>query len=115
MTVGNLTIHAEASDAGDYTAVVHLVFATAVTVGNATTYSEAVANWTATVNWGHANAKAYIPVAVYNGTAWGIRQVWWDIGVFALVADTEEAINVLFGGLADTPSYAYVEIYPALE
>ena len=112
-TVGNYTIHAEASEAGNYTANAHLVFSPMIAVGNATTYSEAVANFTATINYTAANMKAYVPIAVYDGTAWGISQVWWNIGTFALTADTEKAIAVLFGGLADTPSFAYVEIYPA--
>lgn len=112
LTSGNLTIHAEASEAGDYTADVHLVFTPTIGVGNATTYSEAVANWTATVNWAVADAKLYIPVASYNGTTWAISQVWWNVGAFELAADTD--IAVLFGGLADMPSFAYVEIYPAL-
>jgi len=102
-TTGNLTIHAEASSNGTYTANVHLVFATAVV------------NWTATVNWTAANVKAYVPVATYNGTDWLTTGAWWNIGTFALAADTEKDINVLFGGLADTVSFTYVEIYPALE
>ena len=114
-TVGNYTIHAEASEVGNYTANAHLVFSPMIAVGNATTYSEAVANFTATINYTAANVKAYVPIAVYDGTAWGISQVWWNIGTFALTADTEKAIAVLFGGLADTPSFAYVEIYPALK
>jgi len=100
-TTGNLTIHAEASSNGTYTANVHLVFATAV------------ANWTATANWTAANVKAYVPVVTYNGTDWLTTGVWWNIGTFALVADTQKDITVLFGGLADTVSFAYVEIYSA--
>lgn len=103
LTAGNITIHAEASYNGTYTANVHLVFASVVV------------NWTATVNWAAPNVKAYVPVETYNGTAWEASQAWWSIGTFDLVAHTEKAINVLFGGLADTPSYAYVEIYPVLK
>lgn len=115
LAAGNLTVHAEASYNGTYATNIHLVFDPAVTVGNATTYSEAVANWTATVNWSHADVKLYIPVATYNGTAWVITQVWWSTGTFDLVADTEKDISILFGGLADTPDHAYVEIYPVLK
>ena len=113
--VGNYTLHARCSEAGNFTANVHLVFATPTTVGNATTYSEAVANFTATVNYTVANVKPYVPVAIYNGTAWGISQVWWNIGTFALAADTEATISILFGGLANTSSFAYVEVWPILK
>jgi len=99
-TTGNITIHAEASSNGTYTANVHLVFATAVV------------NWTTTVNWTAPNVKDYIAVENHDGDTTG---VWWNIGTFALAADTEKDITVLFGGLADTVSFAYVEIYPALK
>lgn len=112
---GNLTLHTRASEAGNYTANVHLVFAPLISAGNATTYDEAVAAFYGSVNWTMDNIKAYIPVVSYNGTSWATSQVWWNIGTFALAADTDTDISVLFGGLASTPSFAYVEIYPALE
>ena len=103
LTSGNLTIHAEASESGNYTANVHLVFASAAV------------NWTDTVTWNATNSRAYVPVTTYNGTDWLTTGTWWNVGTFELAADTEKAINVLFGGLADTVSFAYVEIYPVLQ
>jgi len=116
-TFGNYTLHAKASEAGNYTANVHLVFAPPIGVGNATTYSEAVANFTATVNWTMANVKAYVPIANYNGTTWGISQVWWNVGTFTLVANNETAVAIPFAGLNSTymPNFAYVEVFPVLK
>lgn len=114
-TSGNLTLYARANNTGNYTANVHLVFAPPISAGNATTYDEAVAAFYGSVNWTAANVKAYIPVASYNGTDWSISQVWWNIGTFVLIADINTDISILFGGLADTPSFAYVQIHPALK
>lgn len=100
LTSGNLTIHARAPEAGYYTANVHLVFASVAT------------NWTATVNWTAPNVKDYIAVENHSGDVVG---AWWNVGTFELTADTDTDINVLFGGLADTVSFAYVEIYPVLK
>lgn len=114
-TAGNYTLHAKANSAGNYTANVHLVFAPPISAGNATTQDDAVATFYGSVNWIAANVKAYIPVASYNGTNWGISQVWWNIGTFALVADNATDVSVLYGGLNSTPIFAYVEIYPAFK
>ena len=112
--VGNYILHAKAGTAGNYTANVHLVFSPPISAGNATTYDEAMAAFYGSVNWTAANVKAYTLVASYNGTAWGISQAWWNISTFALVAGTDTDITVLFAGLANTPSFAYAEIYPVL-
>jgi hypothetical protein len=114
-TSSNLTLHARASDAGNYTTNVHLVFTPLISVGNATTQDEALTTFYGSVNWTAANVKAYVPVISYNGTDWGIIQVWWNIGTFALAADNTTDVSVLYGGLNSTPSFAYVEIYPAFK
>jgi len=115
-TVGNYTLHAECSEAGNFTANVHLVYAAPVYVGNTTTCDGTISTFYAGINWTMAN-RDYIPVVTYNGTDWGVSQVWFNLGTFALVADTEAAIPVLFSGLNSTyvPNFAYVEVWPVLK
>lgn len=116
-TSGNLTLHAKAHETGNYTANVHLVFAPPISTGNVTTQGEAMAAFYGSVNWTVTNAEAYVPVLTYNGSTWGVSQVWWNIGTFALAADTDTDISVVFGGLNTTYAsvFAYVEIYPVLK
>ncbi|WP_218254180.1 hypothetical protein [Candidatus Magnetobacterium casense] len=97
LTAGNLTIHAKASDPGNFTANIHLVFSLPIYAG---------LNWTTNIT--------YVPVMSYNGTDWGTSQVWWNIGTFALAADTNTPIDITFAGLVNQPSFAYIEIYPTL-
>ncbi len=97
LTAGNVTIHAKASDPGNFTANIHLVFSPPIYAG---------LNWTTSIT--------YVPVMSYNGTDWGTSQVWWNIGTFALAAGTSTSIDITFAGLVNQPSFAYVEIYPAL-
>lgn len=114
-TFGNYILHAKSNVAGDFTANVHLVFSPPLGVGNATTYSQAVANFYASLIWMAPNIKAYVPVPTYNGIDWGISEVWWSVDTFELAANTETNFNIIFGGLAAMPSFAYVVIYPALK
>jgi len=111
-TVGNYTIHAEASETGNYTASVHLVYSKAFSFNG--TYEEAQQYFYTGINW-TTGTPYYQTIVSFNGSHWGLAEVWWNIGTFTLTADTEKGIAVLFGGLADTPSFAYVEIYPALK
>lgn len=115
-TVGNYTLHAKSSVAGTFTANLHLVYSPPIGAGNATTYDEAVQAFYGGVNWAAANTTSYIPTVSYDGTDWGISQVWFNIGTFALEENDEVAIDIASAGLnsAYEPDFAYVEIYPAL-
>lgn len=113
-TFGNYTVHAGCREAGNFTANVHLVYSPSV--GNAANYTEVLDGFYAGVNFTEAT-QAYVPIAAFNGTVWGISQVWWNIGIFRLVANNETAVSVTCAGLNSTwePDFAYVEIYPALK
>lgn len=113
-TFGNYTLHAKCSTAGNYTANVHLVYSRAF--GYAGTYNETIANFYTGINWTQAT-PAYCTVVTFNGTAWGISQVWWNIGTFELVANAEKVVAITFGGLNSTyePDFAYVEVFPVLK
>jgi hypothetical protein len=116
-TIGNYTLHARCSEAGNFTANVNLVYSTPVSLGNATTYDEAVQVFKVTINWTAPNVKPYVPVIAYNGTSWGVSQVWFNIGTFAMTANNETAVAILFGGLNSTyaPAFSYVEVYSVLK
>jgi len=112
LTTGNITIHAEASSNGTYTANVYLVYSRAFSFNG--TYAEAQQHFYSGINW-TTGTPYYTTIVATNGTHWGLAGVWWSIGAFTLTADTDTPINVVFGGLTDAPSYAYVEIYPVLK
>lgn len=115
-TFGNYTLHAKCNEAGNFTANVHLVYAPAVTVGN-TTYEDALTTFYGSINWTAPALKAYVPTLTYNSTAWQVSQVWFNIGTFALTANNETAIDIIFSGLgsAYNATFAYVEVWPVLK
>lgn len=112
---GNYTLYAECNEAGNFTANVHLVYSPMV--GTAANHTAIVDSFYASVDWGvNATIPSYVPVPSFDGTAWGISEVWWNVGTFALAAKTEKAIDITCAGLNSTwaPSYAYVEVWPVL-
>ena len=115
-STGNYTLHAKCSEAGNFTANINLVYAAPVYVGNTTNYDEAVSAFYAGINWTATNTMVYVPTLTYNSTAWGVSKVQFNIGTFALAANNETPIPVVFGGLNATyaPNFAYVEVYPIL-
>jgi hypothetical protein len=116
-STGNYTLHAKCSEPGNFTANVHLIYAAPIYVGNTTDYVDTTSAFYAGVNWTSANTTTYVPTITYNGTDWGISQVWFNIGTFTLAADTEAEVAVLFSGLNSTynPAFSYVEVYPVLK
>jgi len=114
---GNYTLHIESNKAGNFTANVHLVYSPPIAVGNATTQDEAINKFYASINWTVPTIRTYVPSASYNGTAWGINKVSFNIGAFNLGANTKTDIDIIFGGLPSVydPSFAYVDIYPVHE
>lgn len=116
-TFGSYKLHARTSVAGNFSANVHLVYSPPVSVGNATSYDGTLQAFHAGINWTATTLKAYIPVPSYNGTAWGISQVWFNIGTFVLAANNDTSINIAFTGLNSTyePDFAYVEVFPILK
>lgn len=110
---GDYALHAISGEAGNFTANVHLVYPAPVYVGNTTSYDETVSAFYAGINFAEL-PPTYIPTITFNGTAWGISEVWWNIGTFELAVNTEKAISITCAGLniAWKPSFAYVEVWP---
>jgi len=115
-TFGNYTLHSKASKAGNFTANIHLVYVSPLVAGNATTRDEAMQTFYGSINWTVPFLRDYICTPTYNGAAWGISQVSFNIGTFAMVANTEKTVGIEFGGLNSSyePDFAYVEVYPIL-
>ena len=115
-TFGNYTLHAKCKEAGNFTANVHLVYVPAVTVDNAT-YEDALAAFYGSINWTAPAVKAYVPTLTYNSTAWQVSQLWFNIGTFAMTANNETAIDIIFSGLgsAYNATFAYVEVWPVVK
>lgn len=103
---GNYTLHAKSNEVGNFTAVVHLAYPDML--------NEFYDGYNWTVN---TTVPAYVPVFAFNGTAWGINEIWWNVGVFELVANNETAIPITCVGLNSTwePSYAYVEVWQVIQ
>ena len=115
-TFGNYMVHVESSESGVFTANIHLVYSAPIYVGNITTHNEALSAFYSGIIWTEAT-PSYVAVAAFNGTAWGIDAMWWNVGIFELVADTEKTLNITCAGLNSTwePSFAYVEVWPILK
>ena len=111
----NYILHAKSSKAGNFTANVHLVYSPPIAVGNATTRDETINAFYAGINWTGGVVQNYIPTASYNGTAWGISEVSFNIGSFYLATDIDTDIDIITRGLSNTykPAFAYVDIYSA--
>lgn len=108
---GNYTLHVEAGTSGNYAARVHLVYSP-VTY-NATSHNETIEEFYADVDWAQPGVPAYICDAAYNGTAWGIAEVWFSIAPFAVEAGERLAFDVDFVGLSPAwvPAYVYVDVF----
>jgi len=110
---GDYTLHLRSPESGNFTAYVHMVYCPSV--GNATNYTAAVAGFYAGVNWTEPGVWNYLCAAGFNGTAWGINEVWFNAGTFWLEADKELAHPVSCPGLNSTwvPAAVYVEAFKA--
>lgn len=107
---GEYILYVKSNEAGQFTANVHLLYSTPISAGNVTNYTAAVDYFYAGINWTLAN-YLYIPTVSFNGTAWGINEVSFNIGTFMLGAHTETMVDIKCEGLPHTASYAYVEVY----
>jgi len=116
-TFGNYVLHVRTNEACDFTADIHLAYSTPKAVGNATTYDQAVQAFYASINWTGPAVQDYFCDITYNGTAWGISQVWFNVGTFSLTVHGEMAIDITFSGLNSTyePDFSYAEVYPVLK
>jgi len=113
---GNYTLHAKSNDAGNFTARVHLVYSPMVV--SAANQTAAVDGFYGSVDWSvNATIPGYVPVVAFDGTTWGINEIWWNVGIFELAAKTEKAIDITCAGLNSTwePSYVYVEVWPVIQ
>jgi len=114
-TFSNYTLHAKSNEAGNFTTNVHLVYSAPIYVGNATTHDGTLSAFYDDVIW-METTPAYAAVATFNGTAWGISEVWWNVGIFELEANTEEEIEVSCAWLNNIgeSSFAYVGVWSVL-
>ena len=115
-TFGTYTLHARSSEAGTFTASVYLCYSPMVGL-NGTTYSEAVADFYAGLNTTATAFKPYVPTLSYNGTAWGVTSISFNIGTFALEAKAETTVQAMHGGLPEAykPDWAYAAVWPVLK
>jgi len=113
-TFKNYILHVKSSEVGNFTANVYLVYPAPICVGNTTAYSETVSTFYGGINFTEST-PAYVPVATFNGTDWGISKAWWNVGIFPLEATTSTLLNITCVGLNSTwePSFAYVEVFKA--
>ena len=109
-TFADYTLYVKPDEAGQFTANVNLAYSTPISAGNATNYTAAVDYFYAGINWTLAS-YLYIPTVSFNGTAWGISEVSFNIGTFMSGAHTETMVDIKCEGLPHTASYAYVEVY----
>lgn len=107
---GNYTLCAKSSKSGNFTSNVHMVYSPPIVAGNATNYTDAAEYFYIGINWTMAN-YLYTPSISFNGTAWGISEVSFNIGTFMLEANAEALIDIKCYGLSLIASYAYVEVY----
>lgn len=113
---GTYTVHAKASKAGTFTASVYLCYSPMVGLSGAT-YGEAADEFYAALNTSATSFKAYVPTLSYNGTAWGVTGVAFNIGTFTLEAKAEETISAVHGGLPEAykPDWAYTDVWVVLK
>lgn len=111
---GNYTLHVMSLTGGNFTANVHLAYSPGV--GNMTECTAALGYFYAGVNWTSDFVPAYVCSPSFNGTGWGISEVWFNIGAFPLVAEEWAAFNITCAGLNITwePDFAYAEVFPVL-
>jgi hypothetical protein len=110
-TFGNYTLHAKCKEAGNFTANVHLVYSLPLWIdGGNITIEEVLAVFSPPLDW-------VTPTIAYNGTVWTVTEVAFNIGTFAMAANNETAVSILFGGLNSTyaPDFAYVEVWPIMK
>ena len=115
-TFGDYILHAKSSDAGYFTANVHLVYSAPIHTGNTTTHDEILSAFYSGIIWVETT-PSYAAVATFNGTAWGISEVWWNVGTFELAANDETVMDISCAWLnsAWEPNFAYVEVWPILK
>ena len=106
-TFPDYTLYVKSDEAINFTANVHLAYQPAV--GN-TSYNQTLTEFYAGINF-TASPPAYVPVVTFNGTAWGISEVWFNIGVYGIEPLSVAVIPITYVGLNLTPSFAYVEVY----
>lgn len=109
-TFGSHTLHAKSNQAGNFTGIIYLGYDSPVAL-NATSHGAAMDEFAAGLD---EPTHAYVPTLSFNGTAWHVTSVHFNVGTFTLEAKTEKAIEVVAGGIHEdfAPDWAYVEIWP---
>lgn len=108
---GNYSVHVKALVGGNFTANVHLQYSPGI--GNSTDYTAALDYFSASVNWTIGGVPSYVCSPTFNGTAWVITDVWFNIGSFTLHPDGVSILPVACTGLNTTwvPDLAYVDVF----
>jgi len=104
-------LHIKSAVGGQFTATAHLVYSQGV--GNLTSYQEAQDFFFNAVNWSMADVPAYQCRVSVNGTAWSIREIMFNVGVFELLPSIELVMPINCAGLNSTwqPAFAYADIH----
>lgn len=108
---GNYSVHVKALVGGNFTVNVHLQYSPGK--GNSTDYAAALDYFYTSVNWTMGGVPSYVCSPTFNGTAWVITDVWFNIGSFALHPDGVSILPVACTGLNTTwvPDLAYVDVF----
>ena len=108
---GNYSVHVRALVGGNFTANVHLQYSPGI--GNSTDYTAALDYFSASVNWTMGGVPSYVCSPTFNGTAWVITDLWFNIGSFTLQPDGLSILPVTCTGLNTTwvPDLAYVDVF----
>lgn len=113
---GSFTFHTLSGNDGSFTASIHLCYDEPVSL-NATDYSEAVGMFYSSVTWTDEDTQAYVPDVAYNGTAWEVVSISFNIGTFALQAGVPDEMIVVYNGLPEAYklSWAYADVWQVLK
>ena len=108
---GSYLAHMTSPSGGTYTANVHLHYSPGI--GNSTNYTAALDYFYSGINWTTPGVPGYVCNPSFNGTAWGITEVWFNIGTFTLMPGEMVVQPVACVGLNATwmPDQAYMEVF----
>jgi len=111
-TFGNYTLSLLTTEAGNYTAIVHMLYNPAKNVGVVNGTSEdALVDFYSGGNWTTSLDKNYIPVLLLSSSQWKVSKVSFYTDSFSLTANNTTTVSVTFTGLKYACDTAYAEIF----
>ncbi|MCK4714239.1 MAG: hypothetical protein KAT35_01585, partial [Candidatus Aenigmarchaeota archaeon] len=107
----NYTLHMRSMIGGNFTANVHLHYVPGM--GNSSNYTAALDYFCTAVDWTMEDVPSYVCQPAFNGTAWVITDIWFNVGLFELGQDQDAALPVSCVGLNSTwvPTLVYVDVF----